>query len=580
MVAGSGSSFLPAADWEVARPAVAEAMTAVVAAGAGSQFRPLLTMLGRFLADSVWDRVSVPDWTVLLTEESIGSVCAGWASRLSASTVAGYRGGLRRIAAAVHADAPRSAPRARWVPSTVSWWVARRWCGPFPALAAAFHTTGRVTHGTSLNGAVERIVDGAELTFTSSTSDGCPRVGMAGTVDGVKGSPVWLATAADVDVEVVLPDTSRTPEKSGNAPAKRPARAGKGGTSRMAELRRAARAAETAPTVAPSAALPDDVAASIADYRPKKLTAGQWDAVAVAARAAMTAFAPQTVRWVSTHGGYVVRFCVWVAGGAGLAAGQQLEPVALIAPGLVERYLAEGLDAPDSTRATVRWVLRRAVANLSTAPKPANLSHKGVQAPYTRAECAALVRLARRQPTDTKRREMSAAVALGLGAGLDSRDQRHVTRADISDVDLDGTAALAVRVRGTRPRLVVVRAAYTPLLREALDLHAAAGRGPDEVLHGRSPDRLNIVAAVAGAAVNASGQGVALSAARMRTTWLLAVMNTPLPLAALLAAAGLTTARTLVELLPYCPAPDPDDVAAILAHADDIADTQTGGEQR
>ena len=56
-----------------------------------------------------------------------------------------------------------------------------------------------------------------------------------------------------------------------------------------------------------------------------------------------------------------------------------------------------------------------------------------------------------------------------------------------------------------------------------------------------------------------------ISTARLRSTWLLACMCAPIPLNVLLSTAGLRSARTLADLLPYCPAPSDADVQHILA---------------
>jgi hypothetical protein len=562
--AGYRTRFLRPEQWQIASPAVEQAIRALAADGvAGSQMAPLLSVLCRFLADSGWDRRSPIDWDVLLTERNIDQVCSAWTTDLSVASVRSYRGGLRRIASAVSVSGPHASPRPMWVPTRVGWWWQRRDCGPFIALAAAWEHTGGAMHTMVFNGMSGQLrAAGAELIAEQVSAVCPPGVGVTGTVDVDPSVVQMLWAAADVDWEVVLPDTTIT-TTTGGAPRGRT----RSGARRMAELRRQAREGTPPTHLATPAPLPEEVAAAIAAYVPKKLPAGVWAQVADAARAAMMAFAPNTPRWVSTHGGYVVRFCVWVHAQSG-QPDQLLDTAALLAPGLVDRYVATGLDAPDSTVATIRWVLRRAIRQLSDAPHPQGLTHRQVQPPYTAAECAALVRLARAQPTTAKRRALSAAVALGLGAGLDGRDQRLITRADITTIDIDGAPGLCVQVRGTRARTVVVRRHYVPLLAEACRLHGEEGRAPDELLHGREPDRSSTVAAVGSFAVTATGQGVDISAARMRTTWLLAIMCSPLPLAALLAAAGLTTARTLTELLPYCPPADPDDVARILAATD------------
>jgi hypothetical protein len=158
---------------------------------------------------------------------------------------------------------------------------------------------------------------------------------------------------------------------------------------------------------------------------------------------------------------------------------------------------------------------------------------------------------------------MCSWVGLGPGAGLDGRDQRGVRPCDVSRLDLgDGTSAMLVGVRGNRSRTVVVRAEFEPLIETALALHASCGFPEDYPLHGRDPERKNVSSPIKASAKTPHGNGVDIDANRMRTTWLLAMMNAPIPLAALLRLAGLGSARSLVEILEFCPYPDPKEVAA------------------
>ena len=61
-----------------------------------------------------------------------------------------------------------------------------------------------------------------------------------------------------------------------------------------------------------------------------------------------------------------------------------------------------------------------------------------------------------------------------------------------------------------------------------------------------------------------NAEHVSIDTYRLRSTWLVALMCSPLPLACLLAAAGLRSARTLTDLLPHCPDPDATDVEILL----------------
>lgn len=284
------------------------------------------------------------------------------------------------------------------------------------------------------------------------------------------------------------------------------------------------------------------------------------------------AFGPPSRTWLSSQAGYLARFCVWVASCPEREdRDADLRPDEVLDLSLVERFLADAMaDQPGASRSTARSVLRRAVQNLSAAPKPERIPHAPVQAPYTPQECAALVRLARNQPTRARRRALGAVVALGLGAGLDGTEQGKVTPRHIVEVDLgEHGRALGVDVPGPRARLVIVRACYEELLREVLAIHRAERRGEDRPLYGNDPKRRNVTGAARTQAVTANDQDVELSASRLRSTWLVAAMSAPVPLGALLGAAGLRSARTLVDLVPYCPAPTSTDVARLLRTVED-----------
>lgn len=83
---------------------------------------------------------------------------------------------------------------------------------------------------------------------------------------------------------------------------------------------------------------------------------------------------------------------------------------------------------------------------------------------------------------------------------------------------------------------------------------------------GRSATRRNITTPVMESAVSAQADvTVDIEVNRLRATWLVAAMTAAVPLADLLAAAGLRSARTLTDLLPYCPAPNPAQVTAAMA---------------
>lgn len=329
-------------------------------------------------------------------------------------------------------------------------------------------------------------------------------------------------------------------------------------------------AAEAARLAGPVVREPDwdgidpPIKAAITSYRAYRITEGDWQRVNTVVALMLAGYHPPTPKSVTGLGSIMTGFALWVADRPTRSdRTQPLTAQELQSFGQVDLYVDEGLaGTPDASRATARSVLRRVIRGLDGGPKPEKLAHDGVRPPYTPAQVEDHKRIALGQPTAAGTRAMCAWVGLGHGAGLDGGDQRLVTPRHITEVTLPGGgAALVVDVQGTRPRKVVIRAEFEPLVRRALQLHYEQGRSEDDPLHGRELTRKNVSTPVKAAAITAYGAGVDIDASRMRTTWLLAMMNAAVPLSVLLAQAGLRSARSLVEILPYCPHPDPVDVA-------------------
>ena len=277
--------------------------------------------------------------------------------------------------------------------------------------------------------------------------------------------------------------------------------------------------------------------------------------------------------------GAFARFCRWVATRPErVTLGEELRLSEVLATGLIDEYLCGPLaGSPDSSRATVRSILRRGVERLSARPS-VTVAYQPVQPPYSPFECASFVRLARHQPTSSTRRGLSAVVALGLGAGLAANEQRAISPRHIREVDLgDGVRGLVVDVPGPRARTVVVRAAYEELLREVVALHRTQRRSDTKPLYGEVLTRHNATGGVRKGAKTALGAGANLDVARLRTTWLVACMSAAVPLGALLQASGLRSARTLVDLVDYCPMPDQDAVARVLRIVEASSEATSGG---
>ena len=111
-------------------------------------------------------------------------------------------------------------------------------------------------------------------------------------------------------------------------------------------------------------------------------------------------------------------------------------------------------------RTNLRFIARAVVPHLDPADAP--LPRQRAKAPYSAAEIAGYLALARAQPTPGRRSRASALVCLGAGAGLIRSDLRNARGTDVCC----RSGGVIVEVRGGRaPRAVPVLARYhAPLL--------------------------------------------------------------------------------------------------------------------
>jgi hypothetical protein len=251
-----------------------------------------------------------------------------------------------------------------------------------------------------------------------------------------------------------------------------------------------------------------------------------------------------------THVGY---FLVW-------ADGQGLPVVtATVVRTHTDEYCRAGMPTSSEKsradrRARLRWLADQ--VNPGQAPdKGVPVARPSIKPPYTEAEMAQLLRVLSTQPSAEKARQAALCVGLGAGAGIDAPDLRHLRREHISD---DATGGLTVRVIGRNPRSVPLMHRYAPLVRCGV-----AGLKPGQLLLGRFEERRNITGhAMAG--VVALGDCPRIEQSRLRATWLATLMSQPVPLGLLLNAAGLRSARTLPDLLPYLPTINATDASSAL----------------
>lgn len=278
-----------------------------------------------------------------------------------------------------------------------------------------------------------------------------------------------------------------------------------------------------------------DLAARAESFVPTSLEPAEWNQV----RPLFLA----VISMSSTRGADAfAKQCSALAGFLAWCAGESIESVItmVMTHEVIDEYV-RATGRSSTCRARLRSLARD--SNPAGVPAaPISYPHTAVKAPYTAAEMAAIERVALTQPTPTQRRGMCALVGLARGAGLDSLDFRHLACPHISDRGGDG---IWVDVPGPRPRLVPVRRRWEDMVRIGLE-----GRTRKQLVIGTSTTRRNIAAKVVEKAT-ILGACPKIEAGRLRTTWLADLLSSDVPLAVVMAVSGLTSARTLTEILAH-----------------------------
>lgn len=287
--------------------------------------------------------------------------------------------------------------------------------------------------------------------------------------------------------------------------------------------------------------LPAEVVAVIEAYVPARVSDTTMEKVRPFLVDAITASSLRGKESVRKHCNHITQLACFA-----LKRGLPLEVTAVLTTAFIDEYVrVEMAEETEHNRAERR---RRLLALARTAnpgpgvpPKLTPIGHSSVKPCYSPAELAVITRAARVQPTVARQRDLAIVVALSGGAGLDSVDLRDLLTDHVDDL---GGAGIRIRVQGPRPRVVVLRRPFESLLRQAI-----AGLPAGQLLLGRKQDRRNTAAR---ATERAALHNVPhIEPARLRATRLADLMTDSIPLAVILQAAGLKSARTLAELQPH-----------------------------
>jgi hypothetical protein len=269
------------------------------------------------------------------------------------------------------------------------------------------------------------------------------------------------------------------------------------------------------------------------------------------ARDAVARCAPQGAARTRTLLWSCARLATW-----GERLGLESCPKTLLHPSTLERYVSSGLsDLSDGTRRTMRANLRHVARHAAPqfyAPRPTALRRDMVKRPYTDAQVERYFALVVHQSTPERVARLTGLLCLGLGAGLEAADMRHVRGTDI----VERGGGLVVIVGGSNARTVPVLRRYHARLRRS-----ATFAGGGFVVGGDLPGRKNVTSGLV--ATLDVGRLDRLEVPRLRATWL-AVHIERLSLRALVAAAGLTSSSRLVELAVSLGAPAESQLVACL----------------
>ncbi len=318
-----------------------------------------------------------------------------------------------------------------------------------------------------------------------------------------------------------------------------------------AEAQRVAKAAQQ--HLAAPSPLPADLETYLVGYEPNRADKADWEAVR------------ETFVWVMRRCGITgatsFRHHCCVVAGYLMWRHSRCESVAVgeaFTHGEVGRYCRQGLSGhnPDtalSYHSKLKSIASKVNPGPASPPKVRIPGHNSVQPGYTVAEMAAICRVAERLHAPKARRQVCAIVGLAAGAGLSPEDMRNLRRRHIDDRGDDG---IIVNVPGKRRRTTVVLRDYEDLVRIGVE-----GLGESSLVLGTKAARKNITGnIIADAPIHEDLPPI--TAWRLRSTWICHHMTNRVPLAVLLKAAGLTSARTLTDLMKYLPdtAADPSGI--------------------
>ena len=275
------------------------------------------------------------------------------------------------------------------------------------------------------------------------------------------------------------------------------------------------------------------VSGTINRFSPRDVPEDLWRLVEPVVKAAISTASPGDPQKANHQLSIVTQLAVWAA-----RIGQSLEPAALFHPEFLDRFVSEGCaHLSHGTQLNYRtnlWRVGEAVLGRALfPPKPLPLQRSAVAPPYSVAQVTELVSWSRGLPTPHMRRNCRALLALGLGAGLSSREVTSLVGADVNAEQ----GAVLVDVGGKLARSVPVHQLWAD---EVLAL--AAESGPRALF---MPERSRITRRdILGFIERCSGDGPPkFNVQQLRITWIVRHLEAGTALSALVRASGVAVGQ-------------------------------------
>ncbi len=225
--------------------------------------------------------------------------------------------------------------------------------------------------------------------------------------------------------------------------------------------------------------------------------------------------------------------------------GMTPDPETLFSERFINDFVGFGLPgSTDRTRTNYRSAMRKAGQMLLRKP-PRRRSipeweRSRIAPPYTEADLIALWASVSSQTTELRRRFLECWLVLAVGAGLRTQEMRFVEAADITDLG----DVMLITIRPPRARTVPLRHEFNNRLRSILN------RYPSGVLIGpfRASQRDPMISVRSRLTMPAWAPTPTTE--RMRSTWILALLEEQIPLIRFLEYSGLERYR-FEDAIPY-----------------------------